>query len=229
MNNTLPHSAVSNDEALIQKILDGELALFEVLIRRYNPVLYKIARSYGFAHADAEDLMQETHYTAYLKLAQFAHRSSYKTWLSKIMINKCLYKLNYGHGKKEFPDSDRISEQGTPILTSSTASDAEKRVLNRELSRLLEASLQHLPLAYRSVFLLREVEGFSVQETADLLGITPINVKVRLNRAKTMLQKQLERYYSTTDLYEFNLVYCDAIVKRVFDRIYSTLSPNQAY
>ena len=80
-----------------------------------------------------------------------------------------------------------------------------------------------------AVFLLREVEGFSVQETADLLGITPINVKVRLNRAKTMLQKQLERYYSTSDLYEFNLVYCDAIVKRVFDRIYSTLSPNQAY
>jgi RNA polymerase sigma factor (sigma-70 family) len=229
MDNTLQHTAVSSDEALIQKILDGEPALFEVLIRRYNPVLYKIARSYGFQHVDAEDLMQEAHYTAYLKLSQFAHRSSYKTWVSKIMINKCLYKFNYGHGKKELPDSDRINEQGTPILTALPSADTEKRVLNRELSRLLEASLQHLPLAYRSVFLLREVEGFSVQETADLLGITPINVKVRLNRAKTMLQKQLERYYSTADLYEFNLIYCDAVVKRVFERIYATNPPSQVY
>lgn len=229
MNNALSQTGISSDEVLIQKILDGEPALFEVLIRRYNPVLYKIARSYGFGHADAEDLMQEAHYTAYVKLAQFAHRSSYKTWLSKIIINKCLYKLNYGPGKRELPDSDRINEQEAPVLTASPSADTEKRVLNRELSRLLETSLQHLPLAYRSVFLLREVEGFSVKETADLLAITPINVKVRLNRAKAMLQKQLEQYYTTADLYEFNLVYCDAIVKRVFDRIFAAIPPDQVY
>jgi RNA polymerase sigma factor (sigma-70 family) len=229
MNNTLQHTAVSNDEDLIEKILAGEPALFEVLIRRYNPVLYKIARSYGFPHADAEDLMQEAHYTAYLKLAQFEHRASYKTWLSKIIINKCLYKLKYGYGNKERPDSERINEHETPVLAASPSSDTEKRVLNRELSRLLEASLQHLPLAYRTVFLLREVEGYSVQETADLLSITPVNVKVRLNRAKAMMQKQLEQYYSTADLYEFNLVYCDAIVHRVFERIYATNSPGQLY
>lgn len=229
MKNTLQHTAVSNDEALIEKILAGEPALFEVLIRRYNPVLYKIARSYGFPHADAEDLMQEAHYTAYRKLAQFEHRASYKTWLTKIIINKCLYKLKYGYNNKERSVSDRINEHETPLLTASPSSDTEKRVLNRELSRLLETSLQHLPLAYRTVFLLREVEGYSVQETADLLSITPVNVKVRLSRAKAMMQKQLEQYYSTADLYEFNLVYCDAVVKKVFERINATNSSGQLY
>lgn len=225
MNNTLPHTSISSDDQLVQKILDGELSLFEVLIRRYNPVLYKIARSYGFNHQDAEDLMQETHYTAYLKLAQFEHRASYKTWLSRILINKCLYKLNYGYSKREKPDSDKVAEEGNVMATAASSGDTERKVLNRELARVLEASLEHLPVAYRTVFMLRELEGFSVQETADLLNITPVNVKVRLNRAKTMLQKQLERFYSSTELYEFNLVYCDRIVKRVFDRIRSTIDP----
>jgi RNA polymerase sigma factor (sigma-70 family) len=225
MDHTLQHTGLNSDEVLIQKILNGEEALFEVLIRRYNPVLYKIARSYGFNHHDAEDLMQETHYAAYVKLGQFGHRSSYKTWLSKIMIHKCLYKLNYGHTKREQADTGMISEDVSPLHTAPQSADTEKKVLNRELSRLLEASLQHLPLAYRTVFMLREVEGFSVQETATLLGITPVNVKVRLNRSKAMLQKQLEQFYTSADIYEFNLVYCDAIVKRVYDQIHATSDP----
>jgi RNA polymerase sigma-70 factor (ECF subfamily) len=93
-------------------------------------------------------------------------------------------------------------------------------IANRELSRVLEESLQKLPLSYRSVFILREMEGFSVAETAGLLQITPINVKVRLNRAKTMLREQLEKFYTSSELYEFNEIYCDAIVHGVFNRIH---------
>jgi RNA polymerase sigma-70 factor (ECF subfamily) len=91
--------------------------------------------------------------------------------------------------------------------------------MNKELAKVLEESLQALPLIYRNVFVLREIEGFSVAETAELMNITPVNVKVRLNRAKVLLQKQLEGYYSSADIYEFHLRYCDKIVEGVFQRI----------
>lgn len=216
MNNSLAHIGLSSDGDIIRKVLKGETAFFEILIRRYNPVLYKIARSYGFNHADAEDLMQDVHVAAFQQLAQFGHRATYKTWISKIMVNKCLYKLRYGYFRYEVPDGERISEEAVPALTLQSGIATEKTVLNKELSRALECSLQQIPLSYRCVFILREVEGFSVAETADLLEISTVNVKVRLNRAKALLQKQLEQLYTSSELYEFNLVYCDGIVSRVF-------------
>jgi RNA polymerase sigma-70 factor (ECF subfamily) len=95
----------------------------------------------------------------------------------------------------------------------------ETIVLNKELSKVLEKSLAEIPLTYRTVFILREVEGFNTNETAELMNSTPVNVKVRLNRAKALLQKKLESFYSSTDIYEFNAVYCDAMVKRVFESL----------
>lgn len=87
---------------------------------------------------------------------------------------------------------------------------------------MLERSLQNLPATYRTVFVLREIEGFSVKETAELLGITDTNVKVRLNRAKAQLQKEIEQTYSQSEIYSFNLVYCDGIVQNVFTRLQHT-------
>ena len=100
MENTILSSALQEEE-IIKKIVGGEKALFEVFIRRYNSVLYKIARCYGFNHQDAEDLMQETHVAAYTNLKNFQFRSSYKTWISKILIHKCVYKLSYGYFKTD--------------------------------------------------------------------------------------------------------------------------------
>ena len=223
MDKLLKQTGLCSDQELIQRVLNGETALFEILIRRCNPVLYKIARSYGFNHQDAEDLMQEAHVSAFQQLRQFENRASYKTWITTIIINKCLYKRQYGYFKYEAPDTERISEAATPTFTASNPAITEKTVMNRELSRALEASLQQLPVSYRCVFVLRKVEGFSVAETAELLGISPVNVKVRLSRAKVLLQKQLEQLYSTADLYEFNLVYCDRMVAGVFARLGITL------
>ncbi|MCU7547580.1 sigma-70 family RNA polymerase sigma factor [Chitinophagaceae bacterium LB-8] len=224
MDHLLKKIGISSDEEIIQRVLDGETALFEILIRRYNPILYKIARGYGFNHQDAEDLMQETHVTGFQQLQHFEHRATYKTWLSKILINKCLYKLKYGHFKYEVQNSDLISENVVPTFSRREQADLGKIIVNRELLNALEASLQQIPIHYRTVFVLREIEGFSVNETADLLDITPVNVKVRLNRAKAMLQKQLEQFYSSGDLYEFNLIYCTEIVNRVFACIQNSTS-----
>ena len=202
-------SEMCTDGNVIEKIIEGDTAIFEILIRRYNQALYKIGRMYGFNHQDTEDLMQDTHVSAYMQLAAFENRSSYKTWISRIMINKCIYKLKYGYSRKEI--SSELKEEST-----SANLQTEQSMLNRELSTVLEKSLDSIPLIYRSVFVLREIEGYSVAETAELTGITGVNVKVRLNRAKSLLQKQLEQFYSSADIYSFNLIYCDKMVDRVF-------------
>lgn len=211
-----------SDEAIILKVLRGETALFEVLIRRYNPLLYKIARTRGMSHHDAEDVMQETYVAAYRQLQHFRQESKYKTWLTKIHLHHCYHKMNYGYLKYETVGNDLITDRAlTQSSSSSGRLETERMIMNKELAKVLEESLQQLPVIYRDVFMLREIAGFSVAETAELSSITPVNVKVRLNRAKTLLQKQLQTYYSSAELYEFHLMYCDRIVKGVFEKIVS--------
>ncbi|RYY97641.1 MAG: sigma-70 family RNA polymerase sigma factor [Chitinophagaceae bacterium] len=218
MTGTLP------DETVIGRVLAGDTALFEILIRRYNPGLYKIARGFGFSHHDAEDLLQETHVAAYQHLAQFGGRAAYKTWLSKIMVHKCSYQVRHGHRRHEQP-ADLLHETLQPTLMSTGNPQPEAVALNRELAAIIEHSIQQIPLPYRSVFILREIEGFSVADTAAIAGISPTNVKVRLNRAKALLQKEIEQVYSRPEIYSFNLVYCDAIVHGCMERIRALGAP----
>jgi RNA polymerase sigma factor (sigma-70 family) len=211
------------DRELVAKIVAGETALFEVLIRRYNGLLYKIARTYGLNHPDAEDMMQEAHFAAYTQLRSFRGDASYKTWITRILLHKCYHLRHYGQPKFEAANAALPEEADERIQPSIPQQDGQRIVMNKELGVVLEQSLQQLPLIYRSVFVLREVEGFSVAETAELLSITSVNVKVRLNRAKALLQKQLESRYSSAELFEFHLCYCDKIVQHVFERIGSCI------
>lgn len=210
---------LSTDDEIIQKILRGEDALFEVLIRRYNTDLYRIARSYGFNHQDAEDLIQETHIAAYAHLAKFEGGATYKTWISWMLINKCYYKLKYGYLRHEVHGAHMTDQSYRPIYSKENEFQTAEILLNRELSGILEQSIQRIPLIYRTVFVLREVEGCSVAETADILNISSNNVKVRLNRAKAFLQTELQALCARVELYSFDLFYCNAIVERVFHRI----------
>ena len=212
-------SGVATDPEIIAKITSGEKDYFEILIRRYNSVLYKIGRSYGLSHDDVQDLMQETHISAFLNLSKFEERSTYKTWLIRIMLNKCYHFMQ----KKSQQAKTVFSEASTTgaVFTSETLpfSDTRKEILNRELGLVLENCIEKLPVEYRTVFVLRELEGLNVQETAEATNISEANVKVRLNRAKTMLRKQLESWYPQAQVYEFNLIYCDKVVENVFERI----------
>jgi RNA polymerase sigma-70 factor (ECF subfamily) len=99
--------------------------------------------------------------------------------------------------------------------------NTENITVNKELGRVLETAVRKIPDDYRMVFVLRELNGLSVAETAESLGITEGNVKVRLNRAKTMLRSEIEKIYSPEDIFEFNLVYCDSMVHRVMERIHA--------
>jgi RNA polymerase sigma factor (sigma-70 family) len=206
-----------NDIEIIQKILRGEIALFEILIRRNNPYLYKTGRSYNYNHQDTQDLMQDTFIDAYTNLSKFENRSSFKTWITKIMLNNCFKRQQKSSFTREI--TNEISDKSIPMFSNQQHNDANNVVLNRELNFVIEDSLRQVPVDYRMVFALREISGFSVKETAEIMGITEANTKVRLNRAKTMLRKEIEKSYKVEEIFEFNLVYCDAMVKVVMDKI----------
>ena len=105
------------------------------------------------------------------------------------------------------------------MFLTTNHSNPGRTVINKELKNVIEAALKNLPEDYRMTFTLRELAGLGVAETAEVLNITVSNVKVRLNRAKMMLRKEIEKIYSPEDIYEFNLVYCDKIVDRVMKKI----------
>jgi RNA polymerase sigma-70 factor (ECF subfamily) len=207
------------DIEIIQKILEGEVALFEILIRRNNPFLYKTGRSYNYSHEDTQDLMQDTFIDAYTHLAKFENRASFKTWIIKIMLYKCFQKRQKAAFKNEM-SFERIGQSGS-MLKNESNTDTNKTIMNRELSSVIENALQKIPLDYRMVFSLRELNGLNVAETAGALDISEANVKVRLNRAKAMLRKEIEKSYSTEDIFEFNLVYCDIITTNVMNKLKS--------
>jgi RNA polymerase sigma factor (sigma-70 family) len=206
------------DTEVIDEVIKGKAPLYEILIRRYNPYLYKAARSYGFNHHDAEDLMQETYVAAFTNLAKFENRSSFKTWILRILLNQCFHKMKKLSFKNERISTQYINENSTPMYANDK-SDTGRSITNRELREVLEDSVQKLPEDYRMVFALRELSGLNVEETAELLGISEANVKVRLNRARTLLRKEIEKTYSADELFEFNLIYCDNIVARVLREI----------
>jgi RNA polymerase sigma factor (sigma-70 family) len=206
-----------SDTEIIQKIQQGEFALFEILIRRYNSFLYKTGRSYNYNHEDTQDLMQDSFIDAYLNLSKFENRSTFKTWIIKIMLNNCYKKRQKFSFKNEM--ANEINEMSTPMFTGRQHTDTGKVVLNRELGFVIEDALKHVPEEYRLVFSMREISGLNVKETAEALNITEANVKVRLNRAKGMLRKEVEKSYKAEDIFEFNLVYCDAMVNKVMERI----------
>ncbi len=187
-------SSSLSDEEIIKRIINGESALFEQLISKYNSFLYKIAGRYGFNHENAKDLLQDTNLAVYCKLEQFKFKSTFKTWLSKILIHKCLYKLKYGYEKNE---KCYLLKDGK-INSSKIGCEFENGeiiCLKKELQDILQKTIKKLPFIYNMVFILREEEGYSVAETAKLMNISETNVRVRLSRAKKMLQKKLNSLY----------------------------------
>lgn len=200
------------EKELIERILQGEKSLFELIVRRFNPLLYKVGRSYNLNHEDTQDLMQETFIDAYKYLPTFQGRSEFKTWIIRIMMNHCYRKKEKSSYKYEILQDAR---ENTSIMFSDSNHDLEKIIYTKELGQIIEAALQKIPFEYRMTFSLREIIGMTVSETAGLLQISEANVKVRLNRAKSMLRREIEKSYPPKELFEFNLIYCDKIVDRV--------------
>lgn len=206
-----------SDTEIIQRINEGEIKLYEILIRRYNSFVYRIGRAYKYNHQDTEDLMQEAYINAYCSLKKFENRSSYKTWLTRIMLNQCYQRKHKLSFQNEIIAGDIQNDKSNIMFHHSI--NTEKIAVNKELGHVLENAIHEIPEDYRIVFTLRELNGLTVAETAEAMDITESNVKVRLNRAKTMLRKEIEKMYSPQEIFEFNLIYCDGMVARVMQKI----------
>ncbi len=198
---------------IINRILKGEKPLYEIIVKRFNSYLYKIRRSYNYNHEDTQDLMQDTYIDAYKNLGQFEKRAGFKTWIIRIMLNNCYRKKQKFSYKNEFAN-EIINENETPMFSNSMT-DIQKEIHSRELGYIIENSLAQIPEDYRIVFSLREINGLNVSETSALLNISETNVKVRLNRAKTMLRIAVEKSYTAEELFDFNLSYCNPFSKKV--------------
>jgi len=197
------------DAELISRILKGEKSLFEILIRKYNQRLYRVGMSILSDDMETEDAMQTAYIKAYEHLKDFEQRSSFITWLTRIMLNQC-----YEQKRKA-----ELNKNGVRELFNEMHMKTPANILaNKELGAALEHAITLLPEKYRIVFVLREIENMSVRETSEALHIEEPNVKVRLNRAKTMLRDNLQDYMKDS-VYSFHLVKCDRIVNYVMSRI----------
>jgi RNA polymerase sigma-70 factor (ECF subfamily) len=202
------------DSELITRILGGEKNLYGRIVRRYNQRLYRIGMSILNDDAEVEDAMQVTYISAWENLGKFKFRSSFSTWLTRIMINESLLRTKK---RKHFLEmkEDTINHYQQRI----SQQNAVTKLMNADLRKTLETAIQKLPEKYRTVFILREIENMSVSETKQCLAISEINVKVRLNRAKSMLRNALSELYRSEDVFAFHLSRCDKMVENVMSSI----------
>lgn len=206
------------DFTVVQRVLEGEKELFEILLRRYNQRLFRVIRSYLHSEDDVRDIMQDTYVKAYIKLEQFKNESSFSTWLIRIGINEALQFIrkrkrqttNYGQTE---------SLENVFHLPDTNQMNPEKQTITTETRILVEQAVDHLPEKYRIVFILHQVEGLSNPEIAVSLKLTDSNVKVRLHRAKALLKDELFRTTHDTSIFEFGNHKCDAMVEGVMQRI----------
>jgi RNA polymerase sigma-70 factor (ECF subfamily) len=208
-----------SDQEVVSRVLAGETALFEIIMRRYNQRLYRVSQMILHNDAEAEDVMQDSYVRAYEHLDQFAGRAAFSTWLTRIAIHEALARKRR---RQRYEELDAWQDHGDsmPILRSPTP-DPEGGAAHSESSQLLKEAIEVLPEAYRCVVVLREVEEMSVEETAACLEVSEAVVKTRLHRAHAMLRKELYSRVSgrTADLYAFHAVRCDRVVEAVFNAI----------
>src|SRR5205809_4158299 len=209
-----------SDEEVVTRVLAGETGMFEIIMRRHNQLLYRVARAILRNDGEAEDVMQDAYVRAYEHLDQFAGRAKCSTWLTRIAVHEALARQHRGNRYQELePMSER---EGDPMdRFASLAPDPEQQASNSEVRRLLEEAVEKLPDAYRTIFILRDIEEMSTTDTADALDITEDNVKVRLHRARALLRKSLytRAGMERKEAFNFHAVRCDRVVKNVFERI----------
>jgi RNA polymerase sigma-70 factor (ECF subfamily) len=213
----------ADDATLVFAVQQGDTAAFAVLMRRYNRRLYRTARAILKDDAAAEDAVQEGYIAAFHHLAEFRGDAQLSTWLTRIVVNQALQALRRSRREQVvvlFDDPPEERDE-TNFVPESLAPMPEKTMLRDELRRLIERKIDELPDGYRTVFMLREVEDLTVEETAVALGIPEPTVRSRLFRAKARLREALaeELDVATQDVFGFDGERCDRIVAHVLVRI----------
>lgn len=182
-----------DETQMIAAVLSGDHHLFHDLIRPYERSVYVMALSFLKNEADAEDVAQEAFLKAYRNLSAFRGESKFSTWLISITLNEARGRLRQQKASKlESLDVDPEDDaSATPAVLRDWREIPSEALERKEIRHMLKAAIDELPPSYREIFLLRDVEEFSIAEAAEALRISPVLVKVRLHRARIMLQKKL--------------------------------------
>ena len=208
------------DEEIVQDVLAGNTALFELLMRRYNERVYRAARAITRDDREAEDVMQQAYVNAFTHLRQFKGQAQFSTWLTRIAINEALARVRRRGRYEPFDEESNVET----FMTWNPSPDPEKQAYTGEMRELLEWAIDTLPDGSREVFVLRDVEGLSTAEAADSLGVSEDVIKTRLSRARGALRRSLlERTGAAApEAFRFLRPRCDRVVATVMARIAGT-------
>jgi len=214
MPSSLAAGGEQSDMALVEQVLAGNTAIFELLMRRYNERLYRAARAIVRDGQEAEDVMQQAYVNAFTHLRQFNGSAAFATWLTRIAINEALARVRR---RDRYETFDEESPRIEPLVPAPPPSNPEQQAFAGELRGLLEWAIDQLPNGMREVFVLRDVEGLSTLEAAECLGVSEDVVKTRLSRGRALLRQQLMARTGATapDAFRFHRPRCDRMVAQV--------------
>lgn len=197
-------------------------AAFERLMRQYNQRLFRVARSILRDDADAEDALQDAYVQAYRKLDEFRGEAELSTWLTRIVINQALMRVRKRKRDQVVVPFETGAADGPELeVADDMAESPSDAAMRGEMRKVLEQRIDELPGAFRTVFVMREVEEMTARETAEALGIPEATVRTRLFRARALLREALDRDVDSArgGLYGFDGARCDRIVTTVLERL----------
>jgi RNA polymerase sigma-70 factor (ECF subfamily) len=226
-----PDLAALDDVALVQLARQGNADSFRIIMQRNNQRLYRVARSVVQDDSEAEDVVQQAYVNAFISLGSFRGDSSLPTWLTRITRNEALERLRRRRPVVDLEVLDAGPASGTsrviPFPLMSESADPERAAAQSQVRHLIERAIDDLPEIFRVVFVMRDVEEMSIEETADFLGLPPATVKTRLHRARRQLRRALdEKLASTlTGAFPFDGKRCQRTTDKVMERLQLCMLP----
>jgi RNA polymerase sigma-70 factor (ECF subfamily) len=214
-----------DDIQLVELARTGEPGAFRAIMQHHNRRLYRVARGVLGDDSEAEDVVQETYLKAFQSLDGFRGESSLSTWLTRIAINEALGRKRKRRATTDLSSLDRIDEQGEARVLifpgARAGSNPEADATSAEVRRLLERAIDDLPEIFRIVFVMREIEQMSVEETASQLNIVPQTVKTRLHRARRLLREALQERLGSVlqETFAFDGARCERMTEGVMIRL----------
>jgi RNA polymerase sigma-70 factor (ECF subfamily) len=214
-------TAEAGDMVLVRRALARDPDAFRTIIKTHNQRLYRIARGVVRNDAEAEDVVQEAYLRAFANLGAFRGEASLSTWLSRIVINEALGRLRKRKRVVAMPENPEAEIIRFPLSGWNTGDDPERTMAQRQILGLVERATDSLPDVYRTVFVARVIEGLSIEETADLLGVRPETVKTRLHRARALVRKALDDEIGPVllDAFPFAGRRCERLTQAVMRRL----------
>jgi RNA polymerase sigma-70 factor (ECF subfamily) len=212
-----------SDEELVDLARQGGEKAIRLLVKRNNRRLFRVARAVVRDDAEAEDIVQETYVSAFTKLDSFRGHSRFSTWLTRIALNEALGRARKRRPAAALAELDTPANGGSVIMfpTSLKPPGADAELARKQVRDLLEKAVDELPEAFRLVFILRDIEEMSIEETATQLSLKRETVKTRLHRARRLMRLTVEKQLAGTfsELFPFDGARCERMADRVIDRL----------